>query len=53
MVCGGAVEADLWRGGGMVERVRLGGFVERVRGLRERQEARLSGTVIPGRRWDV
>lgn len=23
LVCGGAVEADLWRGGGMVERVKL------------------------------
>ena len=30
----------------MVERVRLGGFVERVRGLRERLEARLAGVVI-------
>lgn len=41
------MEADLWRGGGMVERVRLGGFVERVRGLRARQESRLAGVVIP------
>lgn len=38
LICGAVVE--------MVERVRLGGFVERVRGLRERLEARLAGVVI-------
>lgn len=48
LVCGGAAEADLWRGGGKVSSGRIRGAVERVRGLRERQEARLAGVVIPG-----
>ena len=48
LVCGGAVGADLWRGGGQgFERVRLwrGGACQ---GLRERQEARLAGVGISG-----
>jgi len=38
----------------MVERVRLGGFVERVRGLRERQEARCRSSRFHNRqRWQA
>lgn len=48
LVCGGAAEADLWRGGGQgFERADSWHCGARQRS-RERQEVRLAGAVIPG-----